>query len=220
MPRNIYGVTKLAAEALCELVHRKDGLACILLRTSRFFPEEDDDKATRESYPDGNVKANEYLYRRVELSDAVQAHLLALEKAPIDRVWTLHHQRDDPVCSAGSRSAPERTRPRWSSGDSPIASTSSIRRGWKMFPSIGRVYVNERARRELVWKSPLRLPSCPGLSEEPDRDPMQPAGKRRCRIEGLPRPLRSVTGHTQSNELCGFRPLAARGNRHGVLGQL
>jgi hypothetical protein len=26
------------------------------------------------------------------------------------------------------------------------------RRGWKMFPSIGRVYVNERARKELAWK--------------------------------------------------------------------
>ena len=26
------------------------------------------------------------------------------------------------------------------------------RRGWRMFPSIERVYVNERARRELDWK--------------------------------------------------------------------
>jgi UDP-glucose 4-epimerase len=26
------------------------------------------------------------------------------------------------------------------------------RRGWKMFPSIGRVYVNERARRDFGWQ--------------------------------------------------------------------
>jgi UDP-glucose 4-epimerase len=27
-----------------------------------------------------------------------------------------------------------------------------IRRGWKMFPSIDRVYVNERARTDLGWR--------------------------------------------------------------------
>jgi hypothetical protein len=26
------------------------------------------------------------------------------------------------------------------------------RRGWKMFPGIGRVYVNDRAQRELGWQ--------------------------------------------------------------------
>jgi UDP-glucose 4-epimerase len=64
VPRNIYGVTKTAAEDLCELFHRKVGLACLILRTSRFFPEEDDRKETRQAYDDGNVKANEFLYRR------------------------------------------------------------------------------------------------------------------------------------------------------------
>src|SRR5215469_2958667 len=82
VPRNIYGVTKVAAEDLCELFHRHHGLACLVLRTSRFFPEEDDDPATRSAYDDGNVKANEFLYRRVDLEDVVAAHLLALEQAP------------------------------------------------------------------------------------------------------------------------------------------
>src|SRR5262247_4054026 len=81
VPKNIYGVTKTAAEDLCELFHRKHRLACLVLRTSRFFPEEDDHKETRESYDDENVKANEFLYRRVDLEDVVSAHLLALEKA-------------------------------------------------------------------------------------------------------------------------------------------
>jgi nucleoside-diphosphate-sugar epimerase len=77
VPRNIYGVTKRAAEDLCELFHRKHGLACLILRTSRFFPEEDDHEVTRQAYEDDNVKANEYLYRRVDLEDAVSAHLRA-----------------------------------------------------------------------------------------------------------------------------------------------
>src|SRR5262245_62410888 len=37
VPRNIYGVTKTAAEDLCELFHRNHRLACLVLRTSRFF---------------------------------------------------------------------------------------------------------------------------------------------------------------------------------------
>jgi len=81
VPRNIYGVTKTAAEDLCELFHRKSGLACLILRTSRFFPEEDDRKETRTAYDDANVKANEFLYRRVDIEDVVSAHLCALERA-------------------------------------------------------------------------------------------------------------------------------------------
>ncbi len=57
IPRNIYGVSKTAAEDLCELFHRKHGLACLILRTSRFFPEADDREETRRAYCDGNVKA-------------------------------------------------------------------------------------------------------------------------------------------------------------------
>src|ERR1700719_1777755 len=69
IPKNIYGVTKAAAEDLCQLFHRNQRLPCIVLRTSRFFPEEDDNKEVREAYSDDNVKVNEYLYRRVEIAD-------------------------------------------------------------------------------------------------------------------------------------------------------
>ena len=82
VPKNIYGVTKTAAEDLCQLFHRNEGLPAIVLRTSRFFPEEDDDPAARAAYPDDNSKANEYLYRRVAIEDVVEAHLLAAERAP------------------------------------------------------------------------------------------------------------------------------------------
>src|SRR5262249_22483527 len=82
VPKNIYGSTKTAAEDLCELFHRDHRLPCLILRTSRFFPEEDDNEATRLAYDNLNAKVNEYLYRRVDLEDVVGAHLLALDLAP------------------------------------------------------------------------------------------------------------------------------------------
>jgi nucleoside-diphosphate-sugar epimerase len=50
-PWNIYGVTKTAAEDLCELAHAELGLPVIVLRTSRFFPEGDDSDEVRTAYP-------------------------------------------------------------------------------------------------------------------------------------------------------------------------
>src|SRR3546814_4431155 len=82
IPKNIYGVTKATAEDLCQLFHRRFGLPCVVLRTSRFFPEPDDSPAMRERYADANVKANEFLFRRLDIEDAVSAHLLAAERAP------------------------------------------------------------------------------------------------------------------------------------------
>ena len=82
MPENIYGATKTAAEDLCELVHRDHGLPILVLRTSRFFPEPDDRDEARTAFDDLNLKVNELLYRRVDLADAVQAHLDALDRAP------------------------------------------------------------------------------------------------------------------------------------------
>ena len=78
MPRNIYGVTKLAAEGLCR-VYARDGLACVVLRTGRFFPEEDD---ALHHLSGKNLKANELLNRRLTVEDAADAHLAALHRAP------------------------------------------------------------------------------------------------------------------------------------------
>ena len=82
VPKNIYGVTKAAAEDLCQLFARNHSLRAIVLRTSRFFPEEDDNRAIREAYTDANIKTNEFLYRRVDIEDVVSAHLLAAYHAP------------------------------------------------------------------------------------------------------------------------------------------
>ena len=82
VPKNIYGVTKTAAEDLCRLFWRNERLPCVVLRTSRFFPEADDDPEARTAFADDNLKANEFLYRRVAIEDVVEAHLLAAERAP------------------------------------------------------------------------------------------------------------------------------------------
>lgn len=150
-PRNIYGVTKTAAEDLCELFHRRQGLACLILRTSRFFPEEDDNPAIHQAYEDANVKVNEFLYRRVELEDVVAAHLLAAERAPSIGFGryiisaTTPFQPDD--LDELQASAPEIVRRRVPTYEQIYADLR-----WRMFPGIDRVYVNERARRELGWQ--------------------------------------------------------------------
>ncbi|MGA8343514.1 MAG: NAD(P)-dependent oxidoreductase [Candidatus Sulfotelmatobacter sp.] len=151
LPKNIYGVTKAAAEDTCQLFHRNQGLLCIVLRTSRFFPEEDDNQGVREAYADDNVKANEFLYRRVEIEDVVSAHLLAAERAPAIGFRKYIVSATTPFLAddlADLRvDAPRVVRRRVPNYDAEYQ-----RRGWKMFPSIERVYVNERAQRELGWK--------------------------------------------------------------------
>jgi UDP-glucose 4-epimerase len=150
VPKNIYGVTKIAAEDLCELFHRNHRLACLVLRTSRFFPEEDDRKEMRQAYADSNIKANEFLYRRVDIEDVVNAHLLALEKAPAIGFGryvvsaTTPFTRDDLLdLRANAPLVLKRRVPEYEA--------EYARRGWKMFPGIERIYVNERARTDLGW---------------------------------------------------------------------
>lgn len=151
VPKNIYGVTKMAAEDLCRLVHRLHGLACIVLRTSRFFPEEDDDRTVRDGYQDANVKANEFLFRRVDIEDAVSAHLLAAEQAPALGFRRYIVSATTPFLPGDMaqlrRDAPSVVRRR-----APGYEAEYRRRGWTMFAGIGRTYVNERARTELGWR--------------------------------------------------------------------
>jgi nucleoside-diphosphate-sugar epimerase len=150
VPRNIYGVTKAAAEDLCALIHADHGLPVVILRTSRFFPEPDDVDAVRTAYPDANIKANEFLYRRTDIADVVDAHLLAVDRAPaigfgryIVSATTPFTPADLPALRAGAPAVVRRLYP--------DAEAEYARRGWRMFGHIDRVYVNERARAELGW---------------------------------------------------------------------
>jgi UDP-glucose 4-epimerase len=150
VPKNIYGVTKKAAEDLCEIFHRDYRLPCLILRTSRFFPEEDDREDVRNNYNDGNIKANEFLYRRVEIEDVVSAHLLALQKANsigfgryIISATTPFTKNDLPELLTN---APQVVKSKF-----PDYEDAYQRRRWNMFPSIDRVYVNDAARKDLGW---------------------------------------------------------------------
>ena len=150
VPRNIYGATKTAAEDLCELVHRDHGLPCLILRTSRFFPESDDRDDVRAAYPDVNAKVNELLYRRVDLEDVVDAHRLALERAPalgfgryIVSATTPFVRADLAELAIDASAVVQRLYPDYEA--------VYERHGFAMFPQIERVYDNARARHELGW---------------------------------------------------------------------
>ncbi|WBL79075.1 NAD(P)-dependent oxidoreductase [Bradyrhizobium xenonodulans] len=151
VPKNIYGTTKLMAETLCELFFRERSLRVVILRTSRFFPEDDDDPAMRSAYPLDNVQANELLYRRLDIADAVSAHLLAVECAPkigfgryIVSATSPFEQRH---LAALARDAAGVVHELY-----PDCEELYAARGWRLFPEIDRVYVNARARRELGWR--------------------------------------------------------------------
>jgi UDP-glucose 4-epimerase len=151
VPRNIYGVTKAAAEDLCEIIARDHGLPVVVLRVARFFPEDDDRDEVRAAYEGGNVKANEYLYRRVDIQDVADAHLLALAGAPaigFGRYIISATTPFTPADRAGlGRDAPAVVRRLFPDADAEYA-----RRGWAMFGVIDRVYVNDRARAALGWR--------------------------------------------------------------------
>jgi len=150
-PKNIYGVTKAAAEDLCQLFFRNHGLPCLILRTSRFFPEEDDNRNVRDAFVDDNLKANEYLHRRVEIQDAVDAHILAAEKAgdigfgkyiiSATTPFRYEHLADlrNNAAAVVAKLVP-----------SYVKEYEQL--GWKMFEGIDRVYVNEKARTALGWQ--------------------------------------------------------------------
>ncbi|MBO9664676.1 NAD(P)-dependent oxidoreductase [Dokdonella sp.] len=149
--KNIYGATKTAAEDLCRLFHRKQRLPCLVLRTSRFFPEPDDDPQRRDVYLDANLKANEFLYRRADVQDLVDAHLLAIERAPaigfgryILSATTPFLPEDLAELRADAPAVVRRRVPEYEAAYAPL--------GWRMHASIDRVYVNARAREELGWR--------------------------------------------------------------------
>jgi nucleoside-diphosphate-sugar epimerase len=149
-PRNIYGVTKLAAEQLCRLHHLEHGLACVVLRTSRFFPEEDD-MAHSIALSGPNTKANELLHRRLTVEDAAAAHRVALERAPQLGFGTFIISAPTPFspseAAALKSDAAAAIKRRF-----PEAPALYARLGWSLPRSIGRVYDATLAERVLGFR--------------------------------------------------------------------
>lgn len=151
IPKNIYGVSKVAAEDLCQLFHHEHDLPTVILRTSRFFPEPDDNPEIRDRHETRNTQANELLYRRADIVDVVDAHLLAVESAGhigfgrnIVSATTPFRESDLEELRRNPAAVINRLFP-----DCEVLYAA---RGWKFFSDVDRVYVNERARDALRWR--------------------------------------------------------------------
>jgi len=147
LPRNIYGVSKLAAEHLCRMFHEQHQLPIIILRTSRFFPEEDDMSHTI-IQSEENTKVNELLFRRLTVEDAAESHLAALSRAPeigfdtfIVSAKTPFHRQDCHQLLHDAPSVVARYFPEYMD--------IYEKNGWTMFQSIDRVYDASRIERRL-----------------------------------------------------------------------
>ena len=147
-PRNIYGVTKFAAEQLCRLAWLNDGLNCVVLRTSRFFPEDDD---THQALSGENMKANELLHRRLTVEDAARAHVAALEKAAEVGFGTFIVSAPTPFtrdeCAELKHDAPAVIARHF-----PDAAALYAQGGWQLPAGIGRVYDSGLAERMLGFR--------------------------------------------------------------------
>jgi UDP-glucose 4-epimerase len=149
--KNIYGATKTAAEDLCRLFWRNHHLPCVVLRTSRFFPEADDDEQRRRAYTDANLKANEFLYRRVDIADVVDAHLLAMQRAAqigfgvfIVSATTPFRPEDAAALRQDAAAVLARRVPGFEAVYAQL--------GWQAPATLDRVYDNSRARSVLNWQ--------------------------------------------------------------------
>src|ERR1700761_2547158 len=153
IPKNIYGATKVAAEDICELIRRESKMPILVLRTSRFFPEEDDIEEMRDAFEDDNLKVCELTYRRVDIADVVSAHICALRKAK-EVGWGKY------IISATPPFVRNEETPRLLDGNAadalkmvvPSYETVFAKRKWKFLPRIDRVYDSSKATRELEWK--------------------------------------------------------------------
>jgi UDP-glucose 4-epimerase len=151
IPRNIYGVSKVAAEGFCELFARRHGLPLIVLRTSRFFPEADDDAEIRGRYETVNTQANELLNRRADIEDVVSAHLAALGKAEEIRFGCYIVSAPTPFTRA-DLAALRTDAPAVVLRHFPECEVLYAERGWRLFPTIDRVYVSAQAMASLGWR--------------------------------------------------------------------
>jgi UDP-glucose 4-epimerase len=147
LPRNIYGVTKLSAEHLCRIFHETYRLPILILRTSRFFSEQDD-VAHLIVQSEPNTKANEFLFRRLSVEDAADCHIAALSKASELGFDTFIVSAKTPFspsdCEALITDAASVVRHYY-----PTYPELYARVGWTMLKSIDRVYDSSKASRRL-----------------------------------------------------------------------
>lgn len=147
-PRNIYGVTKRTAEELARLFHADHGLPVVVLRTGRFFPEEDD---THDHLSGENMKANEFLHRRLTVEDCARAHLVALEQAPAVGYGLYVVSAPTPFARADAARL-KTDAPAVIASYFPDAAALYAERGWTLPATIGRVYDAAAIGRDLGFR--------------------------------------------------------------------
>jgi nucleoside-diphosphate-sugar epimerase len=147
-PRNIYGVTKRTGEELARLFHAEHGLPVVVLRTARFFPEDDD---TLDHLAGENMKANEFLHRRLTVEDCALAHLAALEKAPAIGFGLYVVSAPTPFDRADAALL-KTDAPAVIARHFPDAASLYAARGWSLPASIGRVYDAAAIERDLGFR--------------------------------------------------------------------
>ena len=136
-PRDIYDITKQAAEALCRDFFEQEGLQTVVLRVSRFLPEP------------VNLAANHRFYRGLDERDGARGHLLALEHDFSEfEIFNISagspFQRED---LGQLKQAPRQVITR----RLPWAALAYEQLGWHFPASIDRVYSIEKARRLLGY---------------------------------------------------------------------
>ncbi|ORE96583.1 NAD-dependent epimerase/dehydratase [Stappia sp. 22II-S9-Z10] len=149
IPKNIYGVTKTAAEDIAALFAQRGGMNVTVLRTSRFFPEDDDSAAVRARWSAENAKANEFLYRRVDLEDAATAHIAALTAG---RDFQRYIVSAPPPFSRADTAELRRDPHRVVARLFPEFEAVYAAAGWTMAPTFDRVYDSARAVAGLGWR--------------------------------------------------------------------
>lgn len=136
-PRDIYDVTKIAAEQECAKA-AEAGMACLSLRMSRCFPEPED------------LMAIYRLYRGVDVRDVARAHCLALtvdlEGFDVFNISAATPFREaDTVALMNDAAEVIRSYHPW-------IDEEFARRGWRLPSSIDRVYVTDKAQGVLGFK--------------------------------------------------------------------
>jgi len=91
------------------------------------------------------------LHRRIDLEDVVSAHLLAIEKAEALGFQKYIISATSPFTQAHLADL-QVDAPSIVQNIYPEFEQIYAAKHWKMFPKIGRVYVNEKARIELGWQ--------------------------------------------------------------------
>lgn len=153
IPKNIYGATKVAAEDMCYLVHRQTNMPVLVLRTSRFFPEQDDDEDRRASLGDENLKVLELAYRRCDIEDIVRAAVCAMKRAK-DVKWGKYIISAPPPFPNDTETL--------KSLDAnpkdvflqvaPQCEQVFASKGWRYLDRLDRVYDSSKAVKELGWE--------------------------------------------------------------------